>query len=257
MLDIKFLKSNQEVVKNNLNKRNQPEKIKWVDEIIKDHNTSIKIKKDLDSLRHQRNIISEEINILKKQNKDISQKIQEIKQLPHKIKELEENYEHLQHNINKKMLDMPNILDKSVPTGKDETQNVVVKTWGKKTKHKFEPKSHIDLIKDLDLADLERAAKISGARFYYLKNQLVILNQAIMRFALDLAIKKGFTLIQPPYMMKKSAYQGAVSLDQFEETLYKIEGEDLFLIATAEHPLDEKHSNDYGELIQEDFYRYF
>src|SRR3989344_6276873 len=145
MLDIKFIKSNSEVVKNNLKKRNQIEKIKWVDEVIKNHDLSLKIKRDLDELRHKRNIISEEINLLKKQNKDISQKIKEIKELPQKIKDLEENYNKLQSDLKQKLLDIPNILDKSVPLGKDETNNKIIKKVGKTKKSKFKLKDHSDL----------------------------------------------------------------------------------------------------------------
>src|SRR3989344_4817054 len=210
MLDIKFVKSNQEVVKKNLKNRNQLEKINWVDEIIKNYDNSIKIKKELDELRHKRNAISEEINLLKKQGKDISGKINEIKELPHKIKELEENYEHLQQNIKDKLSNFPNILDKSVPVGKDDNDNKILKTTGKTHKFKFNVKDHTDLALNLGLLDLERASKTSGARFFYLKNELVKLNLALINFALDSLRKKGFNLIQPPFMLRKSAIAGAI-----------------------------------------------
>src|SRR3989338_10719800 len=185
MLDIKFVKSNQEVVKKNLKNRNQLEKINWVDEIIKNYDNSIKIKKELDELRHKRNAISEEINLLKKQGKDISQKIKEIKELPHKIKELEENYEHLQYEIKEKLSNLPNILDNSVPVGKDENDNKIKKVVGKIPKFKFSVKDHTDLALNLNVLDMDKAAKVAGARFYYLKNELVKLNQALINFALD------------------------------------------------------------------------
>lgn len=244
MLDIKFIKSNPEVVKNNLKIRNQVEKIKWVDEIIKNHDNSLKIKKDLDYSRHRRNVISEEINFLKKDGKDISEKIKEIKELPHKIKELEENYEHLEHDVKEKLSNLPNILDKSVPVGKDEKDNKVIKKVGKIPKFKFPIKDHADLALNLNILDLEKAAKVTGARFYYLKNELVKLNQALLNFALDNLRKKKFNLIQPPYLLRKSALSGAITFATFEDTIYKIENEDLYLIGTAEHALNAYHLND-------------
>src|SRR3989344_2475018 len=238
MLDIKFVKSNQEVVKKNLKNRNQLEKINWVDEIIKNYDNSIKIKKELDELRHKRNAISEEINLLKKQGKDISQKIKEIKELPHKIKELEENYEHLQYEIKEKLSNLPNILDNSVPVGKDENDNKIKKVVGKIPKFKFSVKDHTDLALNLNVLDMDKAAKVAGARFYYLKNELVKLNQALINFALDFLKKKKFTLMQPPFLLRKAAISGAITFSTFEDTIYKIENEDSYLIGTAEHALN-------------------
>ncbi len=250
MLDIKFVKSNQEVVKKNLKNRSQLEKIKWVDEIIQNHGKSIKIKKELDSLRNKRNVISEEINILKKQGKDTSQKIKEIKELPHKIKELEENYEHLTHDVKNKLSNLPNILDSSVPIGKDEKDNKIIKVVGKLPRFKFSIKDHTDLALALNVLDLDKAANVAGARFYYLKNELVKLNQALINFALDFLKKKKFTLMQPPYLLRKSAISGAITFSTFEDTIYKIENEDSYLIGTAEHALNAFHMNEI--LVEED-----
>ncbi len=244
MLDIKFVKSNSEVVKLNLKNRNQIDKIKWVDEIIRDYDLSLKIKKDLDDLRHKRNTISEEINFLKKENKDISKKVQEIKELPNKIKQLEENYWQLQHNVKEKLMNIPNILDKSVPIGKDEKDNKVLKSAGKIPKFKFKLKDHTDLCLDLDILDLDKAAKVAGARFYYLKNELVKLNLALINFAIDFLKKKKFNLIQPPYMLRKDIISGAITFASFEDTIYKIENEDLYLIGTAEHALNALYFNE-------------
>ena len=247
MLDIKFIKSNQEVVKTNLKNRNQIEKIKWIDEIIKAYDSSLQIKKELDHLRHRRNIISEEINLLKKQNKNISAKIKEIKELPHKIKELEENFENLQSNIREKLLNIPNLLDKTVPIGKDESDNKVIKKVGKIPKFKFLVKDHTDLALNLNLLDLEKASKVAGARFYYLKNELVRLNYALLSFAIDFLSKKGFSLMQPPYMLRKQSITGAITFATFEDTIYKIENEDLYLIGTAEHALNAYNMNEILE----------
>lgn len=244
MIDIKNLRENPEIYRKNQRKRNLDSS--EIDRVLSLDKEWRNYKQQADNLRAERNKISEEINQAKKSGKNVSNLIKMAKEIPRKLEEVQNKEKGIFENLKKQLYKIPNLLDDSVPLGKDDTENIVVKTWGKKTKHAFRAKSHVDIIQDLDLVDMERAAKISGARFYYLKNELVILNQAIMRFALDFLRKKDFTVVHPPYMMNKSAYEGAVSLDQFEETLYKIENEDLYLIATAEHPLDEMHS---GEVL--------
>jgi seryl-tRNA synthetase len=142
---------------------------------------------------------------------------------------------------------LPNLLEPDVPYGIDDTQNAVMRTWGEPRSFAFKPKDHIDLASALDLADIERAAKVAGARFYYLKGYLVRLNYAVITYGLDFMAKRGYTPIQPPYMMKRKIIEGAVALSDFEDTIYKVEGEDLYLLATAEHALLGIHS---GEILE-------
>ncbi len=241
MIDIKLIRENPDLVRNNLKKRNMQDKVSWVDDVVKNDIRWRELKAQSDMLRSRRNSISEDINKAKKEGRDISKLVKEAKDIPVRLKTVEDEMNLLQETIRHHLMSLPNILHQSVPLGKTEADNVTVRTVGKKTKHTFDPKSHVDLIKDLDLADLERAAKISGARFYYLKNQLVILNLAIQRFALDFLIKKGFTPVIPPYMMKREAAEGVVSFGTFEEMIYKMEDEDLYLIGTSEHPLTAMH----------------
>ena len=245
MIDIKQLRENPDLYRRDIKKRFKDSGM--IDSALKFDLEWRKLKLEADNLRSERNKISEEINQAKKSGKKVEPLIKRAKEIPEKLAKTEEREKNIYENLMGELLKIPNLMHESVPTGKDDSENVTIKTWGKKIKYSFEPKSHVDLIRDLDLADIERAAKVSGARFYYLKNELVILNNAIMRFALDYLQKKDFTLVHPPYMMNRAAYSGAISLDQFEETLYKIENEDLYLIATAEHPLDEMHS---GELLK-------
>ena len=244
MIDIKHLRENPDLYKKDVKKRFKDSKI--IDSALKFDLEWRRLKLEADNLRSERNKISEEINQAKKKGKNADSLIKRAREIPEKLARTEEQEKNIYEKMRGELLKIPNLTDDSVPIGKDDSENVTIKTWGKKTRHSFEAKSHVDIIRDLDLVDMERAAKISGARFYYLKNELVILNNAIMRFALDYLQKKDFTLIHPPYMMNRASYSGAVSLDQFEETLYKIENEDLYLIATAEHPLDEMHS---GEIL--------
>jgi seryl-tRNA synthetase len=132
---------------------------------------------------------------------------------------------------------MPNLLHETVPAGKDENDNVEIRKWGKTPKFSFPIKGHIDLGLDLDIIDIERAGKTAGARFFYLKNEAVLLDNAIISFALEETGRKGYKPIEPPYLIRRKPYEGVVALSDFEDVLYKIENEDLYLIATAEHPL--------------------
>ena len=141
-------------------------------------------------------------------------------------------------------MQLPNLLDETVPLGKDSNDNVQVKTWGTIPKFNFPIKNHIDLALDLDQIDMERAGKISGARFFYLKNQVAQLDMALMSFAIEELTKKGYTPIIPPYLMKREAYEGVTALGDFADVLYKVENEDLYLIATSEHPMAAMYMNE-------------
>ncbi len=244
MLDIKFIKENEKLVKDSIKKRFLKDRLNLVDEAIESYNEWVKLKQELDALRSQRNKVSEEINRLQKAKKDISEKVKEIKQIPIKIKELEDKEAPIYSKYQNALKQIPNLLHESVPIGEDESKNKVIRTFGTKTKFKFPAKSHTDLLKDLDLADLERAAKVSGARFYYLKNELVELDLAVTKFALDLLKKKKFTLFRTPDLAREEAVRGAAELGDFQETLYGIKDEDLYLIATAEHTLASFHMNE-------------
>ncbi|MBU0530101.1 MAG: serine--tRNA ligase, partial [Nanoarchaeota archaeon] len=145
------------------------------------------------------------------------------------------------------MMRLPNILHDSVPTGKGEEDNKVVRTWGKPPKFDFKPKNHMELLTNLNLIDQERANKISGHGFYYFKNELVLLDQALQRYAINFLMKKGYMLVNPPYMMRKKPYEGVIKLDDFKDVIYKVEGEDLYLIATSEHPMAAMFS---GEVLE-------
>lgn len=240
MLDIKFIRENPDIVKKDLKKRFVQTQVRFVDDLLKYDAEWRKLKPKLDELRHRRNVLSEEVNKLKKQNQPIERQIKEVKEIPHKIKEIESKMDLLEEKMAYIVARLPNITHKSVPTGKDENNNKTIRIWGKKTK---KPKSHVDLLASLDIADIEAAAKVSGARFFYLKNELVLLDLALQRFALDLLAKKGFTLIEPPAMLEKRPYEGVTDMVDFHDMLYKIEGEDLYLIATSEHPLAAMHMN--------------
>ncbi|HLC50302.1 MAG TPA: serine--tRNA ligase [Candidatus Nanoarchaeia archaeon] len=237
MLDIRFIRENPEVVRKDLQKRNDKEKLAWLDDILKSDINYRKLLQENQSLRQRRNEITEEINVLRKQGKDFKEKVQEAKELPEKVKQSDEQLEKLKAKVDYYMMRLPNILHDSVPTGKDSEDNKVVKTHGEKPKFDFELKSHGELLQELGLANFEKAAEISGHGFYYLMGDIARLELALTNFAIDLLSEKDYVMIQPPLMMRRKPYEGVTDLKDFETMMYKIEGEDLMLIATSEHPI--------------------
>jgi len=238
------VRENPELVRKSLKKRKDKEKEKWLDELIKIDEDWRKSLKSLEGLRKRRNEITAEIATLKRQGKSASAKITEMKGIPDKIKKLDEKTEKLREKAVWYLMRIPNILHDTVPYGKDDTENVPVKHWGKLPKWGFKPKNHLEVAEDLGFIDSERAAKIAGHGFHFLKGDLVKLDYAIMTFALDLLVKRGYTPVEPPLMMNRKAYEGVVSLDDFENVMYKIEDDDLYLIATSEHPMGAMFMNE-------------
>lgn len=236
MLDINLLRQNPKIVKDSLKKRGEKEKIKEVDDLLDKDKKYRQLLQNVQELRTKRNSAAKEINELKKAGKDIKAKIKEIKELPEKIKGIEQEMDVYQKKIRFYLLSFPNILDKSVPLGKSEADNKVIYKGGKKPEFKFKPKDHLELAENLGLIDREKAVKAAGAGFVYLREELALLDHALQRFAIDFLVKRGYKLIEPPFMMNRRAYEGAASLEDFEDVMYKIDNEDLYLIATAEHP---------------------
>ncbi len=241
MLDIRFVKANPAAVRRDLEKRGDKEKAPWVDELIGKHDEWKALKEKADKLRHSRNEISQEINRLKKQGKDISSKVREVKELPEKITAAEEKLLKIGERLNFILQRLPNTLHDSVPAGKDGTENKEIRKWGTIKKRLFGLKSHGELLEQSGLADFERATKISGAGFYFLKGGLVKLELGLAEFATDFLVKKGFMLIQPPLIMNRKPYEGVTSLTDFENVMYRVEDEkdkeSGYLIATSEHPI--------------------
>ncbi len=241
MLDIKFIRERPKEVKDGLKKRGL--ETREVDLLLELDKKWKALKQDVDGLRAERNKISEKINEAKKQGKKIEDIIKRAREIPIKIAEEEKELASIGEKREALLEKLPNLVDKSVPVGSAE-KNKVLKIINKPKKLGFKAKGHEELLMALDLLDIERAAKAAGARFYYLKKELVKLNQALINYSLDFLAKKGFTLIQPPYMLRKDALKGALNFSAFEEAIYKIEGEDLYLIGTAEHALNAYYMNE-------------
>jgi seryl-tRNA synthetase len=237
MLDIKLIREHPEVVRSNLEKRGDAEKLRMLDDLIRFDQEWRELLTKVNDLRHRRRLVTEEIAALKKAGKDTSKKVEEAKNIPQEIQKLEAQVEERREKVNQILLRLPNVLHESVPVGKDESANEIVRVIGRPPKFDFGPKNHLEIIENLGLIDAERAAKVAGHGFNYLKGALALLDFAISSYAVDLLIKRGYQIVEPPSMLHKKPYMGATDLETFEDQLYKIEGEDLYLIATAEHPL--------------------
>ncbi len=241
MLDPKLLRENPEKIRNMLEARS----IKFpLDNLISLDKDRRELIVKTDEFRKKRNDVSLEIARRRKIGEDASTLIKQMQKVSDDLHELEETQINVEKNFTKLSLTLPNIVHESVPIGKDDTANKEMKKWGCIPTFDFEIKDHIDLTQSLDLVDLERAAKVSGARFYYLKNQLVRLNQALMQFALDFLTEKNYTPIQTPFLINRSAMEGTIIAQDFEEVIYKIEDEDLYLIGTSEHAVASMHSDE-------------
>ncbi len=247
MIDIKLIRKNPEVVKENLKKRGMNEKA--VDEFLSLDKEWRELKQKNDNLRAERNKISEKINEAKKQkdNKKAGELIKKAKEIPEEIAKNEKRLSEIEEKRNYLWRELPNIADKRIPVG-DASKNKTLKIYGKPKKFKFKVKDHANLLEALDLLDTKKAAEVSSSRFYYLKGDLVKLNYALINFAIDFLRKKGFTLIQPPFMLRRDILAGAMPLGTFEGAIYKINEEDLYLIGTSEHALNAYYVN---ETIQE------
>ena len=267
MLDIKLIRENPEIVKKDLIKRDELEKLKWIDEILELDKKWRENLRKINQLRRERNRIAVEIGKRKKAGESVDDLLTKSKEIVKQIEILEKENEEIRERIDFYLWRLPNITHESVPIGKDDTENVPIKFWGKARVWKghlesfleqsqgkmeyevleWKPKLHVDLLEILKGADFERAAKVSGSRFYYLLNEIVILDLALLRFALDRLIEKGFTPVIPPYMVRRYVEEGVTTFDDFENVIYKVEDEDLYLIPTAEHPLAGMHANEIIE----------
>ena len=245
MLDAKLLKENPSKIENMLKMRgvNYP-----LGDLVNLDKRRRELIIQMQELKHEKNILANSIARKKKgadTTTSANDEISKMKDISNRITELELEQDQVLKNYRYLMMSIPNLLHESVPVGSTEKENVVIKERGnKRAKLAIAPKDHIDIANSFDLIDLERAAKISGARFYFLKNDLVKMNLALIQFGLDYLSNSGYTLVQPPYMIRKDAMEGAVILGDFEQVIYKVEGEDLYMIGTSEHAMVSMHMDE-------------
>jgi len=248
MLDPKILKENAESIRDMLKKRNMTDFP--LDDLIMLHKRRGELIFKTQELRRKKNLLSETVASKKKSKEDASFELAEMKQVSIVIDQTEAEAIEIEEKFNQLIMALPNLLNERVPVGKDEEENVVVRQNGRTIRPNFNPKDHIDLATSLDLIDLGRAAKVSGSRFYFLKNELVKMNQALANFALDFLSDHDYTLIQPPYMIRREPMVGSVILNDFEDVIYKIEQEDLYMIGTSEHAIASMHMDEILEGIK-------
>ena len=239
MIDIKFLRENPEAVKENIRKKFQDEKLPLVDEVIALDKESRQTQQEADELRANRNKISKEIGGLMKAGKkeEAEAKKAEVAAGAKRLEELEKKEAELQEKILKDMMVIPNIIDPSVPIGKDDSENVEVKKYGEPVVPDFEIPYHTDIMERFNGIDLDSARRVAGNGFYYLMGDIARLHSAVISYARDFMINRGFTYCVPPFMIRSNVVTGVMSFAEMDAMMYKIEGEDLYLIGTSEHSM--------------------
>ena len=239
MLDIKFVRENPDIVKENIKKKFQDHKIPMVDEVIKLDEEARKVQQEADSLRADRNKLSKQIGALMGQGK--KEEAEEVKKQvglnSARLAELEEKETELQAKVKKIMMVIPNIIDPSVPIGKNDQENVEVQRYGEPVVPDFEIPYHTEIMESVNGIDLDSARRVAGNGFYYLMGDIARLHSAVISYARDFMINRGFTYCVPPFMIRSDVVTGVMSFDEMEAMMYKIEGEDLYLIGTSEHSM--------------------
>jgi seryl-tRNA synthetase len=247
MLDVKLLRETPDVIRADLRKRGMTDRLHLVDDAIAADSEWRNAKVQAEALRHEMNEVNRTIAALAKSKRPIESEQKRVREISQKEEEFARVQAAQLQVLETILMSLPNILHESVPIGKDDSENVTVRTWGKPQKFDFQPKDHIDVLTDLGMVDMERASRVAGARFFFLKGDAVKLEHAIMRYAIDALSKKGLLPVEPPFMMRRAPYAGVTDLNDFGPVIYKIEGEDLYMIATSEHPLVAMHMDEILE----------
>ena len=251
MLDIRFVRENPELVKENIRKKFQDGKLPLVDEVVALDKRNREIKNEVEALRANRNKLSREIGILMQQGKreEAEALKAEIAKEADRVSQLTEEERQVEQDLHHKMLLIPNIIDPSVPIGKDDSENVEVERFGEPLVPDFDIPYHTDIMESFDGIDMDAAGRVSGNGFYYLMGNIARLHEAVLAYARDFMINKGFTFCIPPFMIHGNVVEGVMSQNDMDSMMYKIEGEDLYLIGTSEHSMIGKFID---QLIQED-----
>jgi len=244
MLDPKIIKENPQIIRDMLKARAVDFDL---DGLIESDQKRRELIIKTDELRKKKNQVAVEISQKKKAGEDTSSVLSEMKNISADLSKFESEQENIEKTYSRLALTIPNLVDESVPIGADENANKEIRKCGTIPSFDFKINDHIDISENLDLVDLERAAKVAGARFYYLKNDLVRLNQSLIHYGLDFLSKKEYSLVQPPYMINRESMEGAIIADDFEEVIYKIADEDLYMIGTSEHAMAAMHSKEIIE----------
>jgi len=244
MLDVKLLRDSPDVIRADLQKRGMTDKLHLVDEAITADAEWRTAKTQAEAMRHELNELDRSIANLARNKKPIEAEQTKVREVSRRAAHYSEVQTAQSQKLEDILMGLPNILHESVPVGRDDGENVMVRNWGETRKFDFEPRDHIDVLTSLGMVDMERASRVSGARFFFLKGDAVKLEHAIMRYAIDLLSGKGFIPVEPPFMMRKEPYSGVTDMNDFGPVIYKVDGEDLYMIATSEHPLVAMHMDE-------------
>ena len=239
MLDIKFLRSNPDVVKQNIKNKFQDEKLPLVDEVIELDKRNREIKQEVEALRAEKNKASKEIGAMMAQKKleEAEALKKKVAESNGRINELSEEEKEVEEKIKKNMMIIPNIIDPSVPIGKDDSENVEVERFGEPVVPDFEIPYHTEIMESFNGIDLDAARRVAGNGFYYLMGDIARLHSAVIAYARDFMINRGFTYCVPPFMIRSNVVTGVMSFAEMDAMMYKIEGEDLYLVGTSEHSM--------------------
>ena len=239
MIDIKLIRENPDLVRENIKKKFQDAKLPLVDEVIELDKKARATQQEADDLRAKRNQISKQIGALMKQGKkDEAEEVKrQVAEFAARLEELEAQEGPLQEEIKNRMMRIPNIIDPSVPIGKDDSENVEIERYGEPVVPDFEVPYHTEIMEKFDGIDMEAAGRVAGNGFYYLKGDIARLHSAVLSYARDFMIGRGFTYYIPPYMIRSAVVSGVMSFEEMDAMMYKIEGEDLYLIGTSEHSM--------------------
>jgi seryl-tRNA synthetase len=236
LLDIKLVREHPEIVERDLQRRNTAEKTRMLRRLVDLDREWRDLLSRTNELRHKRRLMTHEIAILKKSGKSVVEQVEKARRLETEIAVLEGKVEARKQKTTDILMRLPNILHESVPLGKGEKDNLEVRVWGEPPIFDFKPMDHLSIAQNLGILDEERGAKVAGHGFLYLRGDGVLLDLALQRYAIDFLREKGFILIQPPFMMRRKPYEGVTDLADFGDVMYKVENEDLYMIATSEHP---------------------
>ena len=239
MLDIKFVRENPEIVKQNIRNKFQDKKLHLVDEVIELDKKNREIKQEVEALRASRNKLSKEIGALvaQKKKEEAEEVKKQVASQADRMNELSEEEKKVEEEIRTRMMVIPNIIDPSVPIGKDDSENVEIQKYGEPVVPDFEVPYHTEIMEKFDGIDLDSARKVAGNGFYYLMGDIARLHSAVIAYARDFMINRGFTYCVPPFMIRSNVVTGVMSFEEMDAMMYKIEGEDLYLIGTSEHSM--------------------
>ena len=251
MLDIKFVRNNPDVVKQNIKNKFQDEKLPLVDEVIELDKRNREIKQEVEALRAEKNKASKEIGAMMAQKKieEAEAQKKKVAESNGRINELSEEEKEVEEKLKKNMMIIPNIIDPSVPIGKDDSENVEVERFGEPVVPDFEVPYHTDIMESFNGIDLDAARRVAGNGFYYLMGDIARLHSAVISYARDFMINRGFTYCVPPFMIRSNVVTGVMSFAEMDAMMYKIEGEDLYLIGTSEHSMIGKF---IGQTLEKD-----